>query len=266
MTEGIIKEKPACNGLLEIMLNVNSSIAVVISKDRKIIFANELAREYIRDINCECYKAIYRRSSPCQGCPLDNGGNTEIITDFVNIRETGTVYERTRAPLMAGEEYLGLIEIIKMPQGPECIVAHNNAGGGRRSEMRDVLMNIIPVLSSKVHTSDMNTVIKDIGDRMEIHMESMLECCRANNEPSIKCACHTMNEMGSNFTATDMGGHVEITGTRCPWGEDAISNPFLCNITRMVFSRALKHDGMHVDLIESIGNRDARCLLRAYKK
>lgn len=251
------------------MMDVVPYHAIAIGLDRKVIYANISAKKIFGDIQDKpCFEALYARSSPCEDCPL-NTESPESVDDTVKLdhMKDGHLYRR-RALLRIDGKIEGLLEYMHDMgdyQYRKDISHMDNVRLKKQSEMKDMLMDIIPILTRKVGAADRDRIIMDIGDRIESFIESRMASGKCNHS-MLSCACISMNEMGGNFVISQMDGYVEIVNDRCPWGEDAANNPFLCNITRMIFSRALNKENMQVDLLKSIGNHDDICMLRAYKK
>ncbi|MCD1295661.1 hypothetical protein CUJ83_11700 [Methanocella sp. CWC-04] len=244
---------------------------IAIGLDKSIIYLNGKAKNMIAGRDLPCYESLLKNTAPCIDCPMDNGyfdKNHDQKTLYMKSDSPGHIF-RSISPLYADGKLEGVIEqIAEMTASAHIGVEKSDVSviQKKQSEMKDIFMSIIPVLTRKVCQGDRNLVIKDIGDRVEAYMESVIMENMPDDRTRLACVCEIFNEMGGNFTAVNREDHIEISGTVCPWGDDAVNNPILCNITKMIFSRSLYKEKLHVDLVESIGNRDDRCLLRAYRK
>lgn len=254
----------------EQMIYNSPSAVFAISNDGKIIYANSSGNKLIWSEEMPCYFALYRKDSECLDCPLVSGRDFNLVKDHITLNNDGktVAYERIISPIYNDGKIVGVIETLheieKQPLTQNTI-DDNDIKENVEGEMKDVLISIIPVLTKMVSPEDRHMVIKDIGDRFEAQIETRLYKCE-DSFSTLSCVCGLMNEIGGNFSFDKKDDHIEVFNTVCPWGNEAINNPFLCNITRMIFSRALNKHGMDVVLLESIGNRDSRCLLRSYKK
>jgi PAS domain S-box-containing protein len=136
-----------------------------------------------------------------------------------------------------------------------------------RDSVRRVLTNLLPVLLMGGQAQAKTMYTKLVMDSFEKAFD-MDKAVLGNPDNVPEYLCMTMNGIGADFNWVEskIDEHrerVRFENTRCPWGDDAIKNPFMCQLCLGIFSRAfgkLRPPGQ-VSLMKTKAKGDQICLV-----